>query len=143
MPPRSPPLSAYPLRSFDKLRYADTDRQGHVNNAVFSTLLETGRVELLFAPGEPLHDPGCGFVIASLNLEFLQEVRWPGKVDIGTCVASVGKSSFTLDQALFQEDQCVATARTVIVQMNEGSRRAQPLSEPARRRLEGLVVKQD
>ncbi|MET3446565.1 hypothetical protein [Ralstonia sp. 1138] len=30
----TPSLSDYPLHSTDKLRYGDTDRQGHINNAV-------------------------------------------------------------------------------------------------------------
>ncbi len=38
-----PRLEEFPLRTSDKVRYGDTDRQGHVNNAVFSTFLETGR----------------------------------------------------------------------------------------------------
>jgi len=25
----------FPLKVYDKIRYADTDRQGHVNNALF------------------------------------------------------------------------------------------------------------
>jgi hypothetical protein len=53
--PRS--LSEFPQTTFDKLRYNDTDRQGHVNNAVFATLLESGRVEFLYAPEGALHDP--------------------------------------------------------------------------------------
>lgn len=54
-------LEGFPFRSSDKLRYGDTDRQGHVNNAVFSTFLETGRVELLLTgcgkrlPPSPVH----------------------------------------------------------------------------------------
>lgn len=40
----APTLAAYPLHSRDKLRYGDTDRQGHINNAVFATFFETGRV---------------------------------------------------------------------------------------------------
>ncbi len=39
-----PTLDAFPLRTHEKLRYADTDRQGHINNAVFATLLETGLI---------------------------------------------------------------------------------------------------
>ena len=50
----TPSLSDYPLQSTDKLRYGDTDRQGHINNAVFATYLETGRVEMLFTPDNPL-----------------------------------------------------------------------------------------
>jgi acyl-CoA thioester hydrolase len=54
----TPTLAQFPLHAYDKLRYADTDRQGHVNNAVFATALETGRVELLHDPSLPLAEPG-------------------------------------------------------------------------------------
>ena len=61
------PLSDFPLKTYDKIRYADTDRQGHVNNAVFSTFLETGRVEFLYHPELPIHSEEASFVIASLR----------------------------------------------------------------------------
>jgi acyl-CoA thioester hydrolase len=131
----TPSLADFPARTHEKLRYADTDRQGHVNNAVFATMLETGRVELLCAPDAPVFEPGCTFVIASLHLDFLGEVTWPGQVDIGTKVAAIGNSSVTLEQALFQNGACVAQAKTVIVQVNESTRRSQPFSETARQRL--------
>ncbi len=122
-------FSDFPFQTFDKVRYADTDRQGHVNNAVFSTFLETGRVEFLYAPGNPLTDENASFVIANLNLKLLAEVRWPGQVDIGTGVTKVGNSSLCLYQGLFQDGKCVATAETVIVQMHEESRKSHPLTE--------------
>ena len=133
-------LNEFPQTTFDKLRYNDTDRQGHVNNAVFATLLESGRVEFLYAPEGALHDPGCAFVIASLNLSFLKEINWPGRVDIGTGVADMGRSSFMLEQGLYQYGQCVATAQTTIVQMNESTRRSHPLSAEAVQRLNGLKL---
>ena len=132
-------LADYALQTHEKLRYADTDRQGHINNAVFSTMLETGRVELLYAPDSPLAAEGCAFVIASLHLDFHGEITWPGQIDIGTRVSAVGKSSLTLEQGLFQNDSCMATARTVIVQMDEASRRSHPLSDSARQTLAGLM----
>lgn len=30
------PWPIFPFQTFDKVRYADTDRQGHVNNAAFA-----------------------------------------------------------------------------------------------------------
>ncbi len=131
----TPLLSEFPFHSHDKLRYSDLDRQGHVNNAVFSTLLETGRVEFLFSGKEPLVDEGCAFVIANLNLAFRGEITWPGQVDVGTRVVAVGKSSVTMEQGVFQNQVCVATAQSVIVQMNGQTRRSQPFSEAARQRL--------
>jgi acyl-CoA thioester hydrolase len=134
-------LDAYPLKTHEKLRYADTDRQGHVNNAVFATMLETGRAELLYAPEDPLFDAGCAFVVASLHLDFLGEITWPGRVEIGTRIARIGNSSFTVDQALFQHGRCVATAQTVIVQMNESTRRAQALHRRLVERLTALMIR--
>lgn len=141
MPAPTPrPLSDYPQTTFDKLRYNDTDRQGHVNNAVFATLLETGRVEFLYAPDGALHDAGCAFVIAGLSLSFLKEITWPGRVDIGTGVTDIGRSSFTLSQGLYQNGQCVATAQTTIVQMNESTRRSHSLSPDTLQRLQALKL---
>jgi acyl-CoA thioester hydrolase len=33
----------FPHQTFEKVRYGDTDAQGHVNNAIFPEYLETGR----------------------------------------------------------------------------------------------------
>jgi acyl-CoA thioester hydrolase len=134
------PTEDYSLWTYEKLRYADTDRQGHVNNAVFATMLETGRVELLYNPDAPLHSEGCAFVIASLQLDFLAEITWPGNVDIGGRVATVGQSSVTIEQGLFQNGRCAATARTVVVQVNESTHRSRPLSESTVQRFSELMV---
>jgi len=131
----APTLAQFPSRTFDKLRYADTDRQGHVNNSVFSTALETGRVELLYAPDAGIVETNKSFVIARLELDFRGELTWPGEVAIGTRVEAVGRTSFTLVQALFQRERCVAVARTVIVQVDDETRRATSLSAAAAARL--------
>lgn len=129
-------ISDFPLRAIDKLRYADTDRQGHINNAVFATFLETGRVEVIF--GQALTDAGASFVIARLELDFLSEVNWPGEVEIGTSVLDIGRSSFRLFQSVFQDGSPVAKAVTIIVQMNESTRKSHPLTDEARQKLEKL-----
>src|SRR5438132_1069780 len=133
-------LEDFPLRSFDKLRYGDTDRQGHVNNAVFATLLETGRVEMAYPEGRALMDPGCAFVIARLELAFIGEILWPGRVDIGTRVKSIGRSSLRVEQALFQNERLVAWAESVIVQVNEATRKSQAFSDEAIAKLKRLVA---
>lgn len=135
----APRLDDFPARAQDKLRYGDTDRQGHVNNAVFASLLETGRVEVLHGRGGALADDGASFVIARLVLEFVAELHWPGTVDIGTRVARVGRSSVTMEQAIFQEGRCVATGESVIVQVDDATRTSRPLSVAAGVRLKALA----
>ena len=133
-----PGLDDFPVRTSDKIRYADTDRQGHVNNAVFSTLLESGRVEILYDRKTPLAARGCAFVIANMNIDFHSELHWPGTAHVGTRTVSVGRSSIKLDQVIFQRDSCVATATTVIVQMNEATRKSHPLLQETVKFLSAL-----
>ena len=131
-------VNAFPCWATETIRYGDTDRQGHVNNAVFVTLLETGRVGFLYSRERPILEPGSAFVIARLELDFKAELNWPGEARIGTRVRSVGRSSLKLEQAIFQDGTCAATAETVIVLMDEATRKSRPLSGAALARLKEL-----
>ena len=134
----APTLADYPIRTSDKIRYADTDRQGHVNNAVFSTFIETARAEIIYDHAAPLVEPGTSFVIARLALDFRAEINWPGTLWIGTRVAQIGRSSFRLEHGLFQDERCVATAEVVIVQVDDATRKSRTLSATAMDRLAKL-----
>ncbi len=138
-----PPLSDFPVKTYDKLRYGDTDRQGHVNNAVFATMYETGRVDLLESHGGGLLLPDVSFVIARICIDYRGEIFWPGTVEIGSAVKAVGNTSITFTQALFQNGTCVSTAESVVVQVDKHTRRPAPLSENVRARLKVLMMKQE
>jgi acyl-CoA thioester hydrolase len=122
----------------DVIRYGDTDRQGHVNNAVFATFLESGRVRFLYDPSNDMPPPGSGFVIAQMLVDFREELHWPGEVEIGTVVLKIGRSSVSLGQGLFSGERCVATAETVLVLMDDKTRRSTPFPDATRRRLEAF-----
>ena len=121
--------------SHDKLRYGDTDRQGHINNAVFATFCETGRVTFLYDPEDPFAPPGTEFVVVRLTLDFRAELHYPGQVDIGTRLLSLGRSSFYVGQGIFKDATCHATAESVMVLLDQMTRRAVPLPEMLRNRL--------
>lgn len=125
----------FPLKAYDKVRFRDTDQQGHVNNAVFSTYFETGRTEFIYLK-ERLHDEDATFVIANIDLNYLREIKWPGTVEIGSQVTKIGRSSIALFQALYQNNRLVATAETVIVHMSQKTRQSQALSEASKLILE-------
>lgn len=136
---QTPTLDAYPARAFDKLRYGDTDRQGHVNNAVFATFFETGRVELLLAADRPLVGPGTSLVLARLEVDLVAEILWPGTVDIGSAVARLGRSSIALEQALFQNGRFCARATSVVVLVDDATRRSTPLPAETVAALQAFV----
>ena len=123
-----------------RLRFNDTYRRGHVNNAVFAVMLEQGRSELAVAAGLPVESTGEALVIARLELDFLREMAWPGDVLIETEVARLGNKSFTLRQRLVHGGEICARAQTVLVVMDRVTRRAVPLTEDRRASLGRWLV---
>ncbi len=134
-------ISEFPAKAWDKIRYADTDRQGHVNNAVFSTFFETERVEILYGDRLDPDTLDISFVIASLQIDFIAEVNWPSTVDIGTGITQIGRSSFHLYQQLYQNDKLVANARTVIVQVSNETRKSVAIEQTSRGALSFFMIK--
>ena len=139
-PTRLTDRAAFRLWTQDRLRYADTDRQGHINNAVFATFLESGRVAFLYDPAAPLAPAGCEFVLARLTIDFRAELHWPGVVDIGSTILAIGRSSLTIGQAVFAGALCAATAETVIVLTDAATRRSTPFPDALRARLAALTL---
>lgn len=120
------------------LRYSDTDRQGHINNAVYCTLLESGRVDFLFENGKPVSGNGTAFVIARLSIDYLHEMHFPGTVDVGSRILRIGSSSFSIGQAIFFQDKCCSTAESVIVMIDENTGSPAPLPDSLRQILQQL-----
>lgn len=110
-----------------RLRFNDTDRLGHINNAVFAVMLEQGRSELLVECGFPVDAGTHSVVIVRLELDFLAEMSWPGDVRIETEVKRLGTRSFTFAQRLLSADTLCGQAETVLVVMDRTARKAVPI----------------
>jgi acyl-CoA thioester hydrolase len=132
----APKLADFPHRVTDVIRYADLDPQGHVNNAVFATYFETGRVALFRDPDLGIGVADATYVLVRQEIDFLHELRWPGNVEIGTGLALVGRSSFTVAQTIFHGDTCAAAGRAILVMLDTVTRRARVLTPDAIARLE-------
>jgi acyl-CoA thioester hydrolase len=135
-------LEQFPGLARDVIRFGDLDPQGHVNNTVFATYFETGRVMVLREPSNLLNPRGATSVLARLDINFLREMHWPGEVTIGTGTLRIGRSSFTFLQAIFQDGACAATAEATMVMIDATTRRAQPLPADAVARLESLRMRE-
>jgi acyl-CoA thioester hydrolase len=132
----------FPGRTSDIIRFGDLDPQGHVNNTVFATYFETGRVMLLREPGNELGALGVTTVLARLDISFLREMHWPGTVEIGTGTTQIGRSSYSFLQAIFHEGECAATANATMVMIDRATRKAHPLPDDVVARLEKLRIRE-
>jgi acyl-CoA thioester hydrolase len=136
---RDPHAQDFPYRILETLRFADTDRNGHITSSVFAICCQSGRLGLLSDPARELTPPSSQFVLARLVLDYRREMHWPGAVEIGTRIERIGRSSLTLAQALFQNDCCVATAQSIAVLMDVTSRRACPIPLASVQRLQPFI----
>jgi len=136
---KKPDYEYFTLKTYDKVRYGDTDSQGHVNNAVFSTFLETGRSELFYQINF-LYDKNIMFGLVSVKLNLISEITWPGTVEIGTAITKIGNSSITFFQGLYQNGNLVAVAEAVSVRMDETTRKSKPLSDEIKEEFRKYLI---
>jgi acyl-CoA thioester hydrolase len=131
----TPQLADYPHRISDNIRFGDLDPQGHVNQAMFMTYFESGRVSMFRDRDLGIGVPGLTFVLVRMEVDYMKELHWPGHVDIGTGVAEFGRTSFKVSQAIFRDGACAAMGRATLVCMDKATRKSTPLPEAAIARL--------
>jgi acyl-CoA thioester hydrolase len=129
LPSDAPPrLEDFPYRLSDNVRFADLDPNQHVNNAVYATYFETGRVTLMKDRSYGLMPDGVTWIMVRLDMHFRAELRWPGTIEMGLGVVKFGRTSVTFDQVVFSGGICVASARSVSVLLDEATRKPTALT---------------
>jgi acyl-CoA thioester hydrolase len=127
----APQLADYPHKVTDTIRFGDLDPQGHVNQAVFMTYFESGRVAMFRTPDLGIGVPGLTFVLVRMEVDYMRELHWPGAINIGTGVTEFGRSSFKVSQAIFRDGICSAMGRATLVCMDKSTRKSTPLPQQA------------
>jgi len=124
----APRLEDFPFRLTDNVRFADLDPNQHVNNAVYATYFETGRVTLMKDHSYGLIPSGLSWIMVRLDMHFRAELRWPGTIEMGLGVSKFGRTSVTFDQVVFSEGICVASAQSVSVLIDASTRKPAALT---------------
>ena len=125
--PRVPQRADFRFWTEEKLRNPDTDQFHHVNHAAMVSLFEAGRMELFaLAQVRPLMQE-ANLAVVRLLLHFHRELFYPGMVSVGSVISSVGNTSFTCLQGLFNGDECVASGEAVCVLFDSAAGRAHPI----------------
>jgi acyl-CoA thioester hydrolase len=131
-----PRLEDFPYRLTDNVRFADLDPNQHVNNAVYATYFETGRVTLMKDRSFGLMPEGLAWIMVRLDMHFRAELKWPGTIEMGLGVSKFGRTSVTFDQVVFSDQICVASAQSVSVLINEATRKPTPLTDDIKMNFE-------
>ncbi len=117
-----------------RVRWADMDAYGHVNNAVYLNYLEEARdrvLEELF--GAQSYD----FVLAHVDIDYRREITQDaGEVIVESRVTGWGRSSIRTAEAIrFADGTVSAEGGTVIVARDAETRASRPLTDDERASL--------
>jgi acyl-CoA thioester hydrolase len=121
------------------VRFGDTDMMGHVNNATFSTYLESARVAF-FADVLGARMGQSGLILARSEVDFVAPVFFgAGDVVTSVEVERVGTKSFRLRHVMEQGGNVVARAAVVLVAYDYAAGGSRPLTGEERDLLAAKV----
>ncbi len=129
----------YPIVAEFQTRFQDMDINGHLNNVAFAALFESARVllnrEVRVWNERPANERT---MVAAVTINYLAEGNFPDPVTMASGIGTIGTSSWTILQAMFQNGQCIATCDTVVVARTDNQ--AKPLRAALQAALEGMLV---
>jgi acyl-CoA thioester hydrolase len=124
------------------VRFRDVDAFGHVNNAVFLSYIEQGRIRYL---AESLQLPitltdvaELPLILARVELDYRAPIFFGEAVEVGTRVDWIGRSSFSMSHRVSagEDRHTVAESTTVLVTYDYAAARSMPVPDAWRSRLE-------
>ena len=120
------------------LRFSDVDAMGHVNNAVYFTYFEYGRLQFFYSEAGKKKFPGFAFILAHVSCDFIRPVTLEDRVALQMWVTDIGRKSFTIRYQLVDAaDPAVifATGESVQVCFDYASNGSVAISQALRAQL--------
>ncbi|PLK27228.1 thioesterase family protein [Novosphingobium sp. TH158] len=110
----------YPFDTEVDVRFSDMDVNRHINNVSLSNFVEEGRVRFHRASGYISAISGIGSMVASVGIEYVGQAFYPGTLHLHAGASHLGRTSYTLDLLITQDNRPVVFARSVMVCTKEG-----------------------
>ncbi|MDA1184464.1 MAG: thioesterase family protein [Acidobacteria bacterium] len=101
------PLPEFALTIELPILWGDQDAFGHVNNTLSFRWFESARIAYLERSGmAALMQAGdVGPILASVSCNFRRQLRYPDTVCIGARISRLGRTSFTMEHAVYSVSQ--------------------------------------
>ena len=108
-------LDDFPFHHTIKTRWRDLDAFRHVNNATFLSYIEDARILFFKRWGINLKEKSL--IVASVKIDYINQLKHPSNIIIGQKVSKLGTKSFDVQSAIFTKSElrlvCISTVTTV------------------------------
>jgi len=112
----------YRFKEEIKVRFADLDAYGHVNNATFFTYLETARTNTFLSTFNKLMEKGILLIVVKAECSYLKPITLIDRVFVEFGITSKGKTSFVIEYEINNgKSVTFATASTTMVCLDKNS----------------------
>lgn len=129
------------------IRYGDLDPQGHVNNVVYLTYLESARLGYYEKVGTWKKDAGMltGFVVVRNEINYLAPITLGQELKVGMRVERMGTKSLTFAFRMVAgpESKLVADGKSVMVAYDNEAGKGIPIPTDWRKKIiefEGMDI---
>ena len=106
---------------------------GHVNNATFLTYVESARIKLI----EKLGFSNVPIIMASINIDYLNQLSYPSTMEIGQKISRIGNSSFDILTGIFKknEEKLITLSTTTLVCFDYKTQKSIPVPNEIRNNM--------
>ncbi|HSU79351.1 MAG TPA: thioesterase family protein [Candidatus Angelobacter sp.] len=121
-----------------RVRFAETDALGHVNNTSFFIYIEVGRIDFLSAIGASSSIEDWRYVVAHVSCDFLAQAYLNEELIVTSVVSHIGTKSFTLSHDIIRKSsgEKVAQGKAVLIHYNFETEESEPIPDWTREKLE-------
>ncbi len=108
-------LKDFPFKHQINTRWRDLDAFNHVNNATFLSYIEDART--LFFKRWKTNFEEKSLIVASVSIDYINQVKHPSTLILGQKVSRIGTKSFDVQTAIFSKESnelvCISTVTSV------------------------------
>jgi acyl-CoA thioester hydrolase len=126
-----------------RVRWAEVDLQRIVFNGNYLLYFDVAFTEFWRATGLPdviqQHEAGKELFARKVEIEYLASATFDDELDIGVRCEKIGRSSLTMNLAIFRDDSCLITGSLIYVYADARAKQSVEIPPAWRQRIETML----
>ena len=133
-------LPEFPVKITQPVQWGEQDWSGHINNMHFIRWFESSRIAYLMKCDVPMTTEGVGPILAAVSCNYRKQIKYPDTVIVGARITKIGRSSMTIEHALWStsQNELAAEGDSTVVMFDYQQQKSSPVSDSIRQKIETI-----